>query len=494
MSAPVSSPPPSLPTLTLPPNESVMNMKVGDIVKAIMSALEQASKSIQSAAQTEPDPAAKAALAGVANTISPSSSTSSAAPMTSSAGIPPTTITISQAGASTSATLPGSGSGGGAVSSIPLPSTTYMTPQPTVATPTPMPTATPTSTSGIDDLMNLRKTKRPLLPTIITLVIVFVLGIVAIFLALSDTVAFIAFVVLVGFIGFILYSYGFVQITKSDTELDITYNLDPFEDSSTSTKATTMTPSPIILPPATEVFYVSDNMFTYSQAPAVCKAYGATLASYSQVEEAYRQGAEWCGYGWSEGGIALFPTQQATWEKLQKEQDSQARIKCGRPGVNGGYFDPGTQFGVNCYGVRPAKKASDASPPTTGPNVTDRLVAQFQQNLAKYVVSPFNQNVWSEVSGNPQNIQLSQTQTPTAAVVPGATQPMTPTATAPTTRSTATETDTLLAALHSIPTPPIPPPTNVTSVLSQIQEYGSAPMGLLRDSYDELTEFVHDLV
>ena len=471
-----------------------MNMKVGDIVKAIMSALEQASKSIQSAAQTEPDPAAKAALAGVANTISPSSSTSSAAPMTSSAGIPPTTITISQAGASTSATLPGSGSGGGAVSSIPLPSTTYMTPQPTVATPTPMPTATPTSTSGIDDLMNLRKTKRPLLPTIITLVIVFVLGIVAIFLALSDTVAFIAFVVLVGFIGFILYSYGFVQITKSDTELDITYNLDPFEDSSTSTKATTMTPSPIILPPATEVFYVSDNMFTYSQAPAVCKAYGATLASYSQVEEAYRQGAEWCGYGWSEGGIALFPTQQATWEKLQKEQDSQARIKCGRPGVNGGYFDPGTQFGVNCYGVRPAKKASDASPPTTGPNVTDRLVAQFQQNLAKYVVSPFNQNVWSEVAGNPQDIQLSQTQTPTAAVVPGATQPMTPTATAPTTRSTATETDTLLAALHSIPTPPIPPPTNVTSVLSQIQEFGSAPMGLLRDSYDELTEFVHDLV
>jgi hypothetical protein len=459
-----------------------------------MSALEQASKSIQSAAQTEPDPAAKAALAGVANTISPSSSTSSAAPMTSSAGIPPTTITISQAGASTSATLPGSGSGGGAVSSIPLPSTTYMTPQPTVATPTPMPTATPTSTSGIDDLMNLRKTKRPLLPTIITLVIVFVLGIVAIFLALSDTVAFIAFVILVGFIGFILYSYGFVQITKSDTELDITYNLDPFEDSSTSTKATTMTPSPVILPPATEVFYVSDNMFTYSQAPAVCKAYGATLASYSQVEEAYRQGAEWCGYGWSEGGIALFPTQQATWEKLQKEQDSQARIKCGRPGVNGGYFDPGTQFGVNCYGVRPAKKASDASPPTTGPNVTDRLVAQFQQNLAKYVISPFNQNVWSEVAGNPQDIQLSQTQTPTAAVVPGATQPMTPTSTAPTTRSTATETDTLLAALHSIPTPPIPPPTNVTSVLSQIQEFGSAPMGLLRDSYDELTEFVHDLV
>lgn len=459
-----------------------MNMKIGDVVKAIMSALEQASKSIQTAAQSEPDPTAKAALTGVANTISPSSS-STTTTTSSVAGIPPTTITISQAGASTSATLPGSG----AVPSIPLPSTTYMTPQPMVPTPTPAPLPTPVS----DSLMNLRQTKRPLLPTIITLIIVCVLGVMSVFLALSDTVAFLAFVALVGFIGFILYSYGFVQITKTDTELDITYNLDPFEDSS-STKATTMAPSPVILPPPTEVFYVSDNTFTYGQAPAVCKAYGATLASYSQVEEAYRQGAEWCGYGWSEGGIALFPTQQATWEKLQKEQDSQARIKCGRPGVNGGYFDPGTQFGVNCYGVRPAKKASDVAPATTSPDTTDRLVAQFQQNLAKYVVSPFNQKVWSEVSGNPQDIQLSQTQTPSATPVPGAAQPVTSALTFPTTTTTAT--DTLLSALHNIPTPPIAPPTNVNNVLSQIEEYGSAPIGLLRDSYDELTEFVHDLV
>ena len=483
MSAPVSSPPPSLPTLTLPPNQSVMNLKIGDVVKAIMSALEQASKSIQSAAKAEPDPAAKAALAGVANKINPSSTTTTNN-MMSGGSVPPTTITISQAGASTSATLPGSGS-------IPLPSTTYMTPQPTV--PTPADSATPLKTSVSDTPMNLRHTKRPLLPTIITLIVVCVLGVISIFLALSDTVAFLAFVALVGFIGFILYSYGFVQIMKTDTELDITYSLDPFEDS-TSTKATTMAPTPVVLPPPTEVFYVSDNTFTYSQAPAVCKAYGATLASYSQVEEAYRQGAEWCGYGWSEGGIALFPTQQATWDKLQKEQDSQARIKCGRPGVNGGYFDPGTQFGVNCYGIRPAKKASDKAPSTTAPDVTDRLVAQFQQNLAKYVVSPFNQTVWSKASGNPQDIQLSQTPTSSAATVPGATQPVTPAPTAPTTRTTATETDTLLAALHSIPTPPIPPPANVNSVLSQIEEYGSAPMGLLRDSYDELTEFVHDLV
>ena len=488
MSAPVSSPPPSLPTLTLPPNESVMNMKIGDVVKAIMSALQQASQSIQTAAQSEPDPTAKAALTGVANTISPSSSTATTTSLATS--IPPTTITISQSGASTSATLPGSGSSTGSStgSPIPLPSTTFMTPVPQmIPAPAPAPAPMPVS----DPLMNLRHTKRPLLPTVITLVILSVLGIVAIFLALSDTVAFLAFVVLVSFIGFILYSYGFVQITKTDTELDVTYNLNPFEDS-TSTKATSMTLSPVILPPSTEVFYVSDNTFTYSQAPAVCKAYGATLASYSQVEEAYRQGAEWCGYGWSEGGIALFPTQQATWEKLQKEQDSQARIKCGRPGVNGGYFDPGTQFGVNCYGIRPAKKASDVAPSTTSPDGTDRLVAQFQQNLAKYVVSPFNQKVWSEATGNPQDIQLSQTQTPSAATVPGATQPMTSSTTSP--ASITTATDTLLSAIHNIPTPPIAPPANVNSVLKDLEDFGSAPMGLLHDSYDQLTEFVHDVV
>jgi len=72
---------------------------------------------------------------------------------------------------------------------------------------------------------------------------------------------------------------------------------------------------------------------------------------------------------------------------------------------------------VNCYGIRPAKKASDEAPATTAPDVTDRLVAQFQQNLAKYVVSPFNQTVWSKASGNPQDIQLSQTPTSSAATV-----------------------------------------------------------------------------
>lgn len=451
-------------------------MKLGDVVKAIMSSLQQVSKSAQDLAQTESDPTVKAALSGVANTITPA--TSGSMPYSVGSAPPPTTITISQGGTSSIATLPANPS----PSAIPLPSTVYTTPQPALPTPLP-PTPAPAPAPMPMPDMSFRHSKIPSTPTLVTIAIVVLVGGISVFLAMSDTFAFLAFVVLASFIGFILYFYGFVQIKKTDTELDVTYILDPFEKPITTTSL-----APIVIPPSTEVFYVSDNTFTYGQAPAVCKAYGATLASYSQVEEAYHQGGEWCGYGWTEGGIALFPTQQATFDKLQKEPDAQSRIKCGRPGVNGGYFDPGTQFGVNCYGVRPAKKASDKAPPTVADNGVDRLVGQFKQNLAKYVISPFNQNEWSEVSGNPQDIQLSQTMTPSAKPVPGATQPVTQTATAPT---TTTPTATILSAIQTIPTPPHPAPADIMQTL---EDLGSAPMGILSDVYDNVSEFVQELV
>jgi hypothetical protein len=410
------------------PQSPVLDLKVGDVIKAIMSSLNQLT------------------------------ATPTATPATLATPAVTPTATVA------------------AMPSIPVPSTAYTTPQPTIPTPVVQSPPTPVQDT-------LRHSKRPTLPTIITLAIVVLIGGISVFLALSDTFAFIAFVVLASFIGFILYFFGFIQVKKTESELDVTYDLDPFEK---PTVATTLTP--VIVPPSTEVFYVSDNTFTYGQAPAVCKAYGATLASYSQVEEAYQQGAEWCGYGWSEGGIALFPTQQATFDKMQKEPDQQARIKCGRPGVNGGYFDPGTQFGVNCYGVRPAKKASDVAPPTAADNGMDRLVGQFKQNLAKYIVSPFNQNEWSEVSGNPQDIQLSQTATPSANLVPGATQPKTQTATAPT---TTTPTATILSATQTAPTAPQPPPADI---LRELEALGSAPMGILTDAYSQVSEFVNEVV
>ena len=67
-----------------------------------------------------------------------------------------------------------------------------------------------------------------------------------------------------------------------------------------------------------QVFNVPCNYYTYDDAKAICNAYGADLANYQQVESAYKNGAEWCNYGWSDGQMALFPTQQQTFDNLQK--------------------------------------------------------------------------------------------------------------------------------------------------------------------------------
>lgn len=101
-----------------------------------------------------------------------------------------------------------------------------------------------------------------------------------------------------------------------------------------------------------EVFNVNNNLYTYSDARAVCKSFGARLANYVDMERAYENGAEWCSYGWSEDQMAFYPTQESTWYKLQK--DPKRRNKCGRPGVNGGFMaNPYLRLGVNCYGKKP---------------------------------------------------------------------------------------------------------------------------------------------
>ena len=69
--------------------------------------------------------------------------------------------------------------------------------------------------------------------------------------------------------------------------------------------------------------------------------------------------SEWCSYGWSEGQMALFPTQKSTWNALQEKEGHEH--DCGRPGVNGGFIDnPAVRFGANCYGVKPQMTETEA--------------------------------------------------------------------------------------------------------------------------------------
>jgi len=154
--------------------------------------------------------------------------------------------------------------------------------------------------------------------------------------------------------------------------------------------------------PSKELFNVSRNVYTYSDAAAVCAALDSELATYEQVKEGHERGADWCNYGWVKGQMAVYPTQKETWQKLQKGAP-EYRNACGKPGVNGGYFDnPELRFGVNCFGVRPARSEMDellgssvALPPSTAEIEFDKKVQKYREQLTTMTVLPFNRNSWS---------------------------------------------------------------------------------------------------
>lgn len=150
-----------------------------------------------------------------------------------------------------------------------------------------------------------------------------------------------------------------------------------------------------------QVFNIARNIYNYHEAEPLCKAFGAELATYEQVKESYDRGADWCNYGWSKGQLALYPTQQETYDKLQHEgRTEEERDSCGVPGVNGGYFpNPDQKFGVNCYGIRPAETALDKhESKSITPEETEfeREVHRFHAELPNIPVNPFARHRWSE--------------------------------------------------------------------------------------------------
>ena len=151
-----------------------------------------------------------------------------------------------------------------------------------------------------------------------------------------------------------------------------------------------------------EVFNVSKNEFNYYDAEPLCKALGAELATYEQVKDAYGKGADWCNYGWTKGQVAIYPTQKATWDELQKGDDAD-KAACGKPGVNGGYFDnPDMKFGVNCYGPKPSQSGHDEAqlmksgriPKTIAGLKIEQKVQEFEARSDELGVLPFNKGKW----------------------------------------------------------------------------------------------------
>ena len=147
-----------------------------------------------------------------------------------------------------------------------------------------------------------------------------------------------------------------------------------------------------------EVFNIRDNKYTFEEAQAVCSAHNAELATLKQIINAYKKGANWCSYGWSEGQLALYPTQSDFWNKLQK--DPYKKNECGKPGVNGGFFEnPNYKFGANCYGIKPAPKSNEREKNRDHRMDPQQIkIDQYKEEKNTIRISPFSNDNWSKYS------------------------------------------------------------------------------------------------
>lgn len=215
------------------------------------------------------------------------------------------------------------------------------------------------------------------------------------------TVIFVAFFIILIVINGLQYFFGVDIIAKlknilsGNPEIDITVD--------TSRVQAAKAPVPEILLKQ-QVFNIPGNEYVYPDAKALCSAYGARLATYKEVEDSYKNGGEWCNYGWSDGQMALFPTQQKTYDELQKIEGHEN--DCGRPGVNGGYMaNPALKFGVNCYGYKPRINSTEEDlmanepiyPKTEKDIAMENRVNYWKDKLSEILVSPFNHDTWSRL-------------------------------------------------------------------------------------------------
>lgn len=164
-----------------------------------------------------------------------------------------------------------------------------------------------------------------------------------------------------------------------------------------------------IIPPIkkNEVFNIANSLYNYEDAQAVCKAYGSRLATVDELNNAYNKGADWCVNSWSADRHVLFPTQKASYDKLQNVKG--AENSCGRTGVNGGRVnDTSLRFGINCFGVKPEPSRGDKMrmnaiqnnimPKTKEEVILQAKVDYWKNHKDQYtILNPFNTDKWSEM-------------------------------------------------------------------------------------------------
>jgi flagellar basal body-associated protein FliL len=260
------------------------------------------------------------------------------------------------------------------------------------------------ATTSLNSIGNFLKEKMSIFIVIIFIIVLYVAAYLIglpmdtnkpITFVIIETISWGLFVILL-FVVFFEYVFGFSLIDEISRLWNKSKKEEEDEKKDEKPKPTT----------TEEVFNISNNLYTYDDAQSICSSYGARLATYDEIEQAYNKGAEWCSYGWSDGQMIFFPTQKSTWDKLQKTKDH--KNDCGRPGVNGGYIkNPYVRFGVNCYGKKPAATNVDLNrmnknknilyPKTEKDLLLESKVNFWKENADKLLnVNSFNKDKWSQ--------------------------------------------------------------------------------------------------
>lgn len=103
------------------------------------------------------------------------------------------------------------------------------------------------------------------------------------------------------------------------------------------------------LPQNPETYFVGGYAYTQAGAQDTCSLFGAQVANSEQLRQAQAAGADWCATGWiSDSPTPQYPITNST----------MAGCGNGSAGIMS-WMPPGGLAGVNCYGPKPDKLASN---------------------------------------------------------------------------------------------------------------------------------------
>lgn len=105
-----------------------------------------------------------------------------------------------------------------------------------------------------------------------------------------------------------------------------------------------------------EVFLIY-NKYSFLEAKEICKSYSGRLATEKDLIKAFKNGANWCSWGWLDGEMIGYPVQEEYWTRIEKTHKG----FCGpTAGINKiANVDPFKRFSVTCYGIKPKKTKHD---------------------------------------------------------------------------------------------------------------------------------------